>query len=168
MTRKDKDRKAGPAKEQPPKKSFGRRVGEGIDAIGVIGKTAVERPRELPRHAEGMLRRWFRNVWAVRGGGLYAVGFAVTFLYLEIVEIITDDIPTLFTINILSSDLIDYVISFIVDTFMNFVSALIWPVPVASFAPPWGAVGLGIAFILFNRFLKEPVQRWLDIDADEA
>ena len=104
----------------------------------------------------------------MRGGGLYAVGFAVTFLYLEIVEIITDDIPTLFTINILSSDLIDYVISFIVDTFMNFVSALIWPVPVVSFAPPWGAVGLGIAFILFNRFLKEPVQRWLDIDADEA
>ena len=168
MTRKDKDRKARPAKERPPKKSFGRRVGEGIDAIGVFGKTAVERPRELPRHAEGMLRRWFRNVWAVRGGGLYAVGFAVTFLYLEIVEIITDDIPTLFTINILSSDLIDYVISFIVDTFMNFVSALIWPVPVVSFAPPWGAVGLGIAFVVFNRFLKDPVQRWLDIDADDA
>ena len=71
-------------KEKPPKKSLGRRVGENLEAIGKLGDTAVNRPRELPRHAEGMLRRWFRNVWAVRGGGLYAVGFAVTFLYLEL------------------------------------------------------------------------------------
>lgn len=153
-------------KKRPPKKPIGRRVGESIDAIGVIGKTAVERPRELPRHAEGLLRRWFRNVWAVRGGGLYAVGFGVTFLYLEIIEIVTDDIPTLFTINMLSGDVIEYVISFVIDTFMNFVTALIWPVPVLSFAPPWGAVGLGVAFVVFNRFLKEPVERWLDIDAE--
>jgi hypothetical protein len=153
-------------KKRPPRKPIGRRVGEGLDAIGDFGKTAVERPHELPRHAEGILRRWFRNVWAVRGGGLYAAGFGVSFLYLEIIEIVTDDIPTLFTINILSSDLIEYVISFIIDTFMNFVTALIWPFFIATYSPPWGAIGLWLAFVAFNRFLKEPVERWLDIDAD--
>ncbi len=155
-------------KERPPKKPIGRRVGESIDAIGFIGKTAVERPHELPRHAEGMLRRWFRNVWAVRGGGLYAVGFGVTFLYLEVLEIITDDIPTLFTINLMSGELIEYIISFIIDTFMNFLTALMWPVFIVMFAPPWGAIGLGVAFVAFNRFLKEPVERWLEHEPEST
>ena len=153
---------------QPAKKSLGRRVGEYLDAIGSLGKTAVNRPRELPRHAEGLLRRWFRNVWAVRGGGLYAVGFAVTFLYLEIVEIVTDDLPALFTINILSSELFALIVSFIVDTFMNFITALMWPVFVVTFAPPWGAIAFGIAFVAFNQFLKAPVERWLDIEEPPA
>ncbi len=128
----------------------------------------MNRPRELPRHAEGMLRRWFKNVWAVRGGGLYAVGFAVTFLYLEIFEILTDDLPALFTINILSSEIFELILSFIVDTFMNFLTALIWPAFVVTFAAPWGAIGLGIAFVAFNQFLKAPVERWLESDEPAA
>ncbi len=158
MARKERNRK------KPPRKSFGRRVGEHLDAIGSLGNTAVNRPRELPRHAESMLRRWFRNVWAVRGGGLYAVGFAVTFLYLEIVEILTDDLPALFTINLLSSELFELVISFVIDTFLNFLTALIWPAFVVTFAAPWGAIALGIAFVAFNQFLKAPVERWLEDD----
>jgi hypothetical protein len=148
-------------RKKPQQKSLGRRIGEHIDALGSLGDTAVNRPRELPRHAEGMLRRWFRNVWAVRGGGLYAVGFAVTFLYLEIVEILTDDLPALFSINLLSSDLFELIVSFVIDTFMNFLTALIWPAFVVTFAAPWGAVALGIAFVAFNQFLKAPVERWL-------
>ena len=154
--------------EKPPRKRLGRRMGEHLDAIGSLGNTAMNRPRELPRHAEGMLRRWFKNVWAVRGGGLYAVGFAVTFLYLEIVEILTDDLPALFTINILSSEIFELILSFIVDTFLNFLTALIWPAFVVTFAAPWGAIGLGIAFVAFNQFLKAPVERWLESDEPTA
>ena len=155
-------------KARQPKKSIGRRVEDNLNAIGSFGRTAVERPRDLPRHAEGVFRRWFRNVWAVRGGGLYAVGFAISFLYLETVEILTDDLPALFTTNLLSSEIISFIVSFVIDTFVNFVTALIWPALVAMFAPPWGAISLGVAFVAFFRFLKAPVERWLDREMDDV
>ncbi|MEM8815108.1 MAG: hypothetical protein AAGE85_04735 [Pseudomonadota bacterium] len=161
MRKKPKQEKA-----RPEKTPLSKRVTDGIDTIGLLGRTAVNEPRELPRHAEGLFRRWFKNVWAVRGGGLYAVGFAATFLYLETVEIVTDDIPGLFAINPFSSELIEYAVSFVVDTFMNFVAALMWPYYVATFAPPWGAVGLGIAFAFFSRFCQPAVERWLERDDD--
>ena len=151
-------------KKRPPRKSFGQRLEEGVEAAGDLGRTAVNRPRELPRHAEGILRRWFREVWSVRGGGLYATGFAVTFLYLEVVEIVWDDIPSLFTTNLASGAVIGLIIDFFIDTFVNFVTALMWPAFVAMFAPPWGAIGLGIAFLVFDRFLRKHVEAWLDRD----
>ena len=159
--------KKKPKKQRPKADPLGKRLSDGIEAVGVLGRTAINEPRQLPRRAEGLFRRWFRQVWAVRGGGLYAVGFAAAFVYLETIEIITDDIPGLFAINPLSSDLIEYIISFIVDTFMNFVTALMWPYFVATFATPWGAIGLGVAFVLFSRFLQPVVERWLEREDDD-
>jgi len=151
-------------RERPPKKPLSRRVGDRIDVLGSLGRTAIDRPRELPSHAGGLFRRWFRNVWSVRGGGLYAVGFAAAFLYLETVDIIFDDVPTLFSMNILSTDLVGFIISFFIDTILNMVTALAWPVFAVAFAPPWGAIALAVAFVVFNYFLKKPVERWLGED----
>ena len=150
------------------KSSLGRRVGEGLNSLGEFGRTAVADPRGLPRQAEGMFRRWFRNVWAVRGGGLYATGFAAMFLYLEIVEIVTDDLPTVLATDLLSSAIIGLIVSFAVDTFVNFLSALIWPVYVIAFAPPWGMVGLVLAFFVFDRFLRPRVEAWMNRDDPAA
>ncbi len=152
-------RESGARSSKPP---LGRRVGENLNALGSLGRTAVERPRELPRHAEGMFRRWFRQVWSVRGGGLYATGFALTFLYIEIVDIVTDDIPTLFSINLLSGELVGFIIEFFIDTFLNFVEALIWPIEVIAFAPPWGVVGLVVAWFVFDRFLTSRIEEWME------
>ncbi len=148
-------------RKKPP---LGRRVGEQLNNLGEFGRAAVTDPRGLPRRAEGVFRRWFRRVWKVRGGGLYATGFAAMFLYLEIVEIVTDDLPTLFASNLLSSEIIGLIVSFIVDTFVNFVSALIWPVYVVTAAPPWGALGLVAAFVVFDRFLAARVEEWMNRD----
>lgn len=149
------------------RKSLGRRVGESMNAIGHLGRTAVNQPRELPRHAEGMFRRWFRNVWAVRGGGLYATGFAAAFVYFEVTEFVTEDIGEIISTNLLSGDIVPLVISFIVDTFMNFVAALMWPYFIATFASPWGAIALGAAFVVFDRFLRPPIEAWLAREDDE-
>lgn len=150
------------------KPSLGRRVGESLNSVGEFGRSAVTDPRGLPRRAEGIFRRWFRKVWAVRGGGLYATGFAAMFLYLEVVEIVTDDLPTLLATDLLSRDVVGLIVSFIVDTFMNFVSALIWPVNVVAFAPPWGIVGLVLAFFIFDRYLTPHVEAWMNRDDDPA
>ena len=146
------------------KPSLGRRVGEGLNSLGEFGRSAVTDPRGLPRQAEGVFRRWFRKVWAVRGGGLYATGFAAMFLYLEVVEIVTDDLPTLLATDLLSSAVVGLIISFVVDTFVNFVSALIWPVYVIAFAPPWGMIGLGLGYLVFDRFLTPRVEAWMNRD----
>jgi hypothetical protein len=38
---------------------------------------------------------------------------------------------------------------------------LIWPVFVLEWKPPYGAIGLGLAYIVFANFLKEPITKWL-------
>ena len=37
-----------------------------------------------------------------------------------------------------------------------------------SLWPPAGAIALAAAFILFPRYLKEPIERWLFKDADHS
>jgi hypothetical protein len=137
-------------------------VGENIRAAGEFGHEAVTRPDRLPGKAHGALRGWFRKVWDVRGGGLYAVGFAVAFLFFEIREVFFDDIPQFAAINsVFSSELVAFGIQVIVDTMVNFVKALIWPVYIATLWPPAGAIALGVAFVLFPRYLKTPIENWL-------
>jgi hypothetical protein len=94
----------------------------------------------------------------VRGGGLYACGFALTFATLEAGSFIDDfkQIHLLF-----DGKVIEFVLSFIIDSFTNTVSAFAWPATVAQFAPPWGAIGLGLAFVLFPKYIKKHIEAWL-------
>ena len=149
-------------KAKRSRKPLGRRVGEGIRSAGEFGLDALGDPRQLPGKAHGRLRTWFRKVWDVRGGGLYAVGFAVAFLYFEAREIVFDDIPGFIAINnVFSSELIAFGIDVVIDTAINFVKALVWPVFVVGLWPPVGAIALGLAYVLFPRYLKSPIERWL-------
>jgi hypothetical protein len=149
-------------KKKSSRKSIGRRVGEGIRSAGELGRDAVNDPRRLPGRAHGWLRTWFHKVWDVRGGGLYAVGFAVSFLYFEGREIVFDDIPGFIALNnVFSSELVAFGIEVVVDTMINFVRALIWPVYAVGWQPPIGAIALGLAYVLFPRYLKPSIERWL-------
>ncbi len=95
---------------------------------------------------------------------MYACGFAVTFAALEAQSIIEDfkQIGLLFDGQVLA-----FVMNFIIDSFKNTISAFIWPATVAQFSPPWGAVGLGLAFILFPIYVKKHVEAWMFSDDDE-
>jgi len=68
--------------------------------------------------------------------------------------------------NLLSSELVAFGIQFIVDSMINFVRALLWPVYLVLFQPPIGLIALVAAFVLFPRYLKQPIERWLFQDAD--
>ena len=144
-------------------------MGENIRAAGEFGREAVERPDRLPNKAHGWLRGWFRKVWDVRGGGLYAAGFAAAFLFFEIREIFFEDIPQFIAMNsVFSSELIAFGLEFIVDTMVNFVRALMWPVYIVTLWPPAGAIALGVAFVLFPRYLKKPIEHWLFHDQEKT
>jgi hypothetical protein len=43
-----------------------------------------------------------------------------------------------------------------------------WPVYVVRIAPPYGAIGLGLAFVGFTKFLKAPIERWMFPDEEGA
>ena len=117
----------------------------------------------------GWFRQWFRKVWKVRGGGLYACGFAVTFVILEIGSLADDvlGIGAIFT-----GQAFEFFINFLIDSWTNTWKAFAWPYFVVQYAPPYGAIGLGIAFWLFPTTFKKPIERWLFQDepevADEA
>lgn len=121
-------------------------------------------PPALVEKSHGWFRSWFRKVWKLRGGGLYACGFAITFIILELQSVADDvvGVGALFT-----GEAIKFVLSFIVDSFKNTISAFMWPVYVVQLAPPWGAVGLGLAYFGFASFLKKPIEGWMFADEPE-
>ena len=106
-------------------------------------------------------RRWLVNVWNAHGGGLYAVGYAVTFLYLEARTILEELIEADGPIDFLTNHLFEFIFRFMSDSIMNMVQAFIWFLPVIEFRPPFGIMTLGIGFYVFDIYLREPVARWL-------
>jgi len=113
----------------------------------------------------GWFRRWFRKVWKLRGGGLYACGFAISFVILEIGSL-ADDVLGIGAV--FSGQAIEFAISFIIDSFKNTLASFMWPVYVVQLAPPWGAIGLGVAFFGFSSYLKKPIESWLFADVPEG
>ena len=123
--------------------------------------------------SKSRFREWFRKVWDVRGGGLYAVGFAAVFIYLEVVDLAVDiaDIGSIggaFDGGVINFA-IAFMIEFFLDSLLNTFQALLWPVDVVQWAPPWGAVALGLAYWLFPSYAKPHIENWLfDGEPEEA
>jgi hypothetical protein len=115
-------------------------------------------PSPLLESSKNGFRTWFRKVWDVRGGGLYACGFAVTFLILEIGSL-ADDVLGIGAV--FNGQVIPFVIDFIIDSFMNTFRALIWPLYVVQWQVPLGAVALGAAYWLFPTYAKPHIEGWL-------
>lgn len=118
-------------------------------------------PRALVDKSHGWFRAWFRKVWKLRGGGLYACGFAVTFVVLEI-QSLADDVLGLG--SIFNGQAIDFIVQFFVDSWSNTISAFMWPISILQFAPPYGAIALGLAFFGFTSILKKPIENWMFSD----
>ena len=117
----------------------------------------------MPNKSHGWFRDWFRKVWEVRGGGLYACGFALTFIYLEIGSL-GEDIAQVG--GLFNGGFVAFVVDFFVDSLLNTLQAFLWPVHVVMWAPPKGAIGLGLAYMGFAKYLKPPITRWLFPDGE--
>jgi hypothetical protein len=89
----------------------------------------------------------------------------VTFIVLEAGSFIEDfkEIGLL-----LDGQVIDFILNFIIDSFQNTLQAFMWPVNIVQIAPPFGAIGLGLAFWLFPTYVKRHIEAWLLADDDEG
>ncbi len=161
MWRRKKEKKNKKKKEKPPRRTLRQRVGDGARTLGAIGDDLVHQPGVLPGKAGGWFRTWFGKLWKVRGGGLYALGYAVTFVILEIKAIFGDIVEAESVREFFSSQLFEFAFRFMSESMINFGLAFAWPMFVVQQAPVAGGIALGLAFILFPKYGKPTLERWL-------
>ncbi len=61
----------------------------------------------------------------------------------------------------------EIVFKYLGESIQNTISAFMWPVFVIQYRSPWGVGFLVVMFVIFDRFLKEPLERWLFDDQQQ-
>ena len=118
--------------------------------------------------AKSWFRLWFAKVWRLRGGGLYAVGWAATFVYLEVTTVLGEIAGADGVVDFFTNQIIEFLFRFLSDSIANMIQAFMWPVFIVSWQPPIGAIALGAAFVVFPTYIKPHITAWLFPDGEEA
>lgn len=153
--------------EDRQNKGFVAGISERYTDTVELGQTLVREPRSFPAQLLRIVRRTVKRLWDLRGGGLYACGFVITFLYLETAMFI-EDIIGFSGFGSIGEEILQYFLRFTVESLQNTVTAFIWPVYIIQISPLWGGVALGLGFWLFPVYLKKPLQAWLFPDDASA
>lgn len=129
-----------------------------------LGTTLLHEPRQFPAHFLKLLKRSFRTMWDARGGGFYACGFVVTFIWLEITTLVAEISGSDGIVDFFTEQFVEFLFRFSVQSITNTVQAFIWPVLVLEKYGGMGIAGLLLAYLLFSKLLKEPLTDWLFSD----
>ena len=121
----------------------------------------LQEPRAFPAELLAVLRASFRAIWRARGGGLYACGFLVTFVILE-VRMFVDDVTDAAGVgDFFLEQAFELFFRFTIESFRNTMLAFLWPLYLIDFRPPTGMIALVVMYVLFPMTLKKPIERWL-------
>ena len=153
-------------KRQPDKPSYAKRLGDRVKVVGSLSETLVKEPKAFPKQTAHAMRPWFRKVWKARGGGLYACGFVVTFIYLESSLLIGEIMAATGIVDFFTEQLLELPLRFLSESVGNLIQAFIWPAPVVTYSPPWGIVIFGAMYLIFTYVMKEPLEKWLFHEED--
>lgn len=134
--------------------------------LKALGQVLVNDPRSFPAGLLRLIKRSLRTIWDARGGGLYACGFIVTFIYLEIRMFFVDIYEAESVSGYFSSQASEILFKYIGESFQNTISAFMWPVHIIEIDPTWGAIILAAMFVVFPKFIKKPLEGWLFQDED--
>ena len=110
-----------------------------MTSIEAVGRN----PRSAPGKAHGWFRRWFRRLWRIRGGGLYALGYIVTFAYLEVVTFASELVESTSVSGFVGAQVFEFFFRFLSESIANMVKAFMWPVPIVQLSL---VTGCGIGF----------------------
>lgn len=169
MSRRNKKQESGnPADEErrPDKPSFATRLGDRARTVGSLSETLVKDPGAFPKQTAHAVRPWFRKVWKARGGGLYAFGFVLTFLYLETSMMISEIMAATGFVAFFTEQLAGLPLRFLGESFGNLIAAFLWPLALVELSPPLGLAILAAIYLLFTYLIKEPLEKWLFHDED--
>ena len=129
--------------------------------LKALGQVLVNDPKSFPAGLLKLVKRSTRTVWDARGGGLYACGFLITFVILEIRMFFVDIYEAESISGYFSSQVSELLFKYIGESFQNTISAFMWPVYVIELNPTWGAIILAGLFIIFPKYIKKPLEGWL-------
>ncbi len=148
-------------KNKKKKDSFAVRMKRRGREFMSLGRILVNEPKRFPRALLNVIRRSFRTVWDARGGGLYACGYVLTFIWLEI-RMLVDDILSAESISaFFGEQIFEIFFRYLGESLQNMIAAFMWPVFVIQISPPW-SVGILVAmFVAFPRWIKQPLEAWL-------
>ena len=153
-------------KNKKKKDSFVVRMKKRGREFKSLGQILVNEPRAFLRALLNVIRRSLRTLWDARGGGCYAFGFVVTFIWLEIRMFVDDIFEATGIGDFFSEQLLEMLFRYIGESFQNTIKAFIWPVYIIEISPTWG-VGFLVAFyFIFTRLIKKPLEAWLFHDDD--
>lgn len=153
-------------KEKKKKDPFAVRMKRRGREFGNLGKILATEPKAFPGALLDLCRRSFRTVWDARGGGLYATGYVITFLWLEVTMFIGEVMAAESIGGFFGEQLFEMLFKFLGESLQNMVAAFMWPVFVVQIAPPWGAIAFGLAYVSFDRLFKTQIEAWLFHDDD--
>lgn len=154
--------KAKKKKKEPFTERMKRRGREAVH----LGRTLKDEPKALPGESLRLMKRTVRTIWDARGGGLYACGFVVTFVFLEIRMLLQDIREATGVGDFFIEQGFEIVFRYIGESFVNSIYAFMWPVFVIQIRPPWGIALLVGMYVVFANFVKAPLERWLFDDDD--
>ena len=69
-------------------------------------------------------------------------------------------------VDFFTEQIVEFLFRFLSESLVNMIYAFMWPVYVVQLNPPWGAIGLGLAFLFFDTVLRKPIERWLNAGTD--
>ncbi len=164
--RQQESNEAADEERQPDKPSYIKKLGNRAKVVGSLSGTLIKEPKAFPKKTAHAVRPWFRKVWKARGGGLYACGFVLTFVYLEASMLIGEIMAATGFVDFFTEQLVELPFRFMSESLKNLISAFLWPVPLLEFSPPWGVAILAAIYLLFTYLVKEPLQQWLFHDEE--
>ena len=154
------------AKKKRKKDSFIVRMKKRGREFKNLGQILVNEPREFPGALLKVIRRSLRTVWDARGGGFYACGYVITFIWLEIYMFVNDVLAAGSIGAFFGEQIFEVFFRFLGESFQNMIIAFIWPVYIIEISPTWGAGILVAFYFVFTRLLKKPLEAWLFHDDD--
>ena len=138
----------------------------GRELIG-LGQVLANEPKNFPGALLKLVRRSFRTVWDARGGGLYACGYVLTFIWLEITMFVDDIVSAESIGDFFGEQIFEIFFRYLGESFRNMLVAFMWPVQIIEISPPWGIGILVGMFVVFPRWIQPSLERWL-FDGDDS
>lgn len=155
-------------KAKPRKETFFEGLENRLREAANLGRVLVEEPRAFPGEAKRSFKRFVRGLWAARGGGMYACGFVVTFLWLEATTLVGEVASSGSFAAFLSDQVTDFLLRFTFQSLENTIYAFLWPLYLIQVSPAWGGATLGALWFIFPRYIKPHITRWLFDDDEEG
>lgn len=111
-----------------------------------------------PRSLGGLIRGALVDLWRARGGGLFGLGYVVTFVSLEVRLVVTEFAGSDSVLSFIESELLEYLLRLGIMSFVNVLLALLWPVLLLDRLGAWGLLLLPAAYFAFERWLRPEVE----------